>query len=202
MNRTDLILTTARKHFARFGYTKTTMEGIARECGITKPTLYTHFASKIDLFKAVINLEQQKCYDDIEVALSKAKNASDRLMIYARIQVESLRKFLNIGGFFSRQALFDFNPEIFNIYKTYRKKEEEIIARWLVEGIRTHEFAPVNIETAAGLFYLLIATIKLDVLISSGPGDPIENVDSIIPELSTKMENAVTIFLHGIIKRN
>jgi AcrR family transcriptional regulator len=202
MDRTELILHTARKHFSRYGYTKTTMEEISRDCKITKPTLYAHFASKVELFKAVIDLEQQKCNEDIAIALSGITSTSEKLAIYARVQVESLRKFINIGGFFSRQAIFDYHPDMYNIYKSYRKREEEFIAGCIYEGIRANEFTPVNIETTAGIFYLLIAIIKLDVLLASGSDNLIENAESIIPELSSKTENAVKIFLQGIIKRN
>jgi len=49
------LLAVARQVLARDGYYKTTMVDIAREAGVTKPVLYQHFASKRDLYTAVLN---------------------------------------------------------------------------------------------------------------------------------------------------
>lgn len=45
----------ALKHFSQKGYDGTTLGDIAEEVGIKKPSIYAHFASKLDLFYVVIN---------------------------------------------------------------------------------------------------------------------------------------------------
>jgi len=44
------ILNSAKKHFDRFGYKKTTLDDIARDMKISKKTIYEHFEDKEDLF--------------------------------------------------------------------------------------------------------------------------------------------------------
>jgi len=46
----EKILEAAAKCFSERGYTKTTMDKIAKEAGVSKGTLYWHFNSKEDLF--------------------------------------------------------------------------------------------------------------------------------------------------------
>ena len=48
------ILAAALKVFAQQGYSGTSMDGIAAEAGLTKPTLYQYFDSKEDLFTAMM----------------------------------------------------------------------------------------------------------------------------------------------------
>lgn len=48
------ILKEAQRHFLEKGYKKTSMEGIALALGISKKTLYTHFAGKQVLLSAVL----------------------------------------------------------------------------------------------------------------------------------------------------
>ncbi|MGB0507997.1 MAG: TetR/AcrR family transcriptional regulator [Pikeienuella sp.] len=48
------ILEAAIKVFADAGYSGASMDAIAAECGLTKPTLYQYFASKDALFKAMM----------------------------------------------------------------------------------------------------------------------------------------------------
>lgn len=52
--RRQQLLETARLVFARAGFHETSMNEVAAEAGVTKPVLYQHFASKRDLFEAVL----------------------------------------------------------------------------------------------------------------------------------------------------
>jgi AcrR family transcriptional regulator len=48
------IVDAARAHFFSHGFRSVTMDDLAEELGISKKTLYTHFAGKIDLLEAVL----------------------------------------------------------------------------------------------------------------------------------------------------
>src|SRR5690242_7178872 len=48
------ILAAAGRRFMAQGYGATSMDGVAREAGVSKATLYAHFASKQELFAAII----------------------------------------------------------------------------------------------------------------------------------------------------
>jgi AcrR family transcriptional regulator len=48
------ILTSARAHFLTHGFRGVTMDDLARELGMSKKTLYTHFPSKTALLEAVL----------------------------------------------------------------------------------------------------------------------------------------------------
>jgi AcrR family transcriptional regulator len=54
LNRERAILDAALKIFAAQGFTGATMDAVATEAGLTKPTLYTYFPSKDDLFQALM----------------------------------------------------------------------------------------------------------------------------------------------------
>jgi AcrR family transcriptional regulator len=54
LNRARQILDAALKVFAATGYTGTTMDAVAAEAGVTKPTLYSYFPSKDALFQAMM----------------------------------------------------------------------------------------------------------------------------------------------------
>jgi TetR/AcrR family transcriptional repressor of mexJK operon len=54
LNRERAILDAALKVFAATGYSGTTMDAVAAEAGVTKPTLYSYFPSKESLFQAMM----------------------------------------------------------------------------------------------------------------------------------------------------
>ena len=54
LNRERQILDAALMVFAATGYSGTTMDAVAAEAGVTKPTLYSYFPSKESLFQAMM----------------------------------------------------------------------------------------------------------------------------------------------------
>ena len=57
MSTKDKILNVSKSHFASNGYEGTSMAMIAEDVGIRKPSLYSHYSSKADIFKDVLTLE-------------------------------------------------------------------------------------------------------------------------------------------------
>lgn len=64
------ILDAATELFVRYGYDKTTVDDIARAAGVSKGTIYLHFASKEELFETLLIREMmayaEKCLALIE----------------------------------------------------------------------------------------------------------------------------------------
>ncbi len=54
LTRERQILAAALKIFAAMGYSGTTMDAVATQAGVTKPTLYSYFPSKESLFQAMM----------------------------------------------------------------------------------------------------------------------------------------------------
>ena len=54
LNRERAILDAALKIFAAQGYSGASMDAVAAEAGVTKPTLYSYFPSKESLFQAMM----------------------------------------------------------------------------------------------------------------------------------------------------
>lgn len=64
----DRIVAAARKLFAENGYDETSMEAIARQAGVGKATLYSHFTCKEDLFTAIVSIEGEEHYVKLTLA--------------------------------------------------------------------------------------------------------------------------------------
>ena len=63
LNRERAILDAALTVFAAQGYSGTTMDAVATEAGVTKPTLYSYFPSKESLFQAMMLGERDVMLD-------------------------------------------------------------------------------------------------------------------------------------------
>lgn len=69
------ILTAARSVISRCGFAKTTMEDIAREAGISRPTVYRYFKDRTDLKSALIDWRARKLLDGTRQLLQDRKSA-------------------------------------------------------------------------------------------------------------------------------
>jgi TetR/AcrR family transcriptional regulator, mexJK operon transcriptional repressor len=117
------ILDAARKLFMEWGYGAASMDAIARQAGVSKATLYTHFDSKDALFAALIVMECKhfaeqiglRAFDepDIRVALrSLAEDFNnllcrDESLAMYRIVVAEAPRFPELGRIF-----YDSGPRV------------------------------------------------------------------------------------------
>jgi AcrR family transcriptional regulator len=72
----NIILDKAQIRFDRFGFQKTTMDEISRDCKMSKRTLYEHFQDKKTLYESLIEREAHK---DLAKILSHMGNIADPL---------------------------------------------------------------------------------------------------------------------------
>jgi AcrR family transcriptional regulator len=87
------IVRQARSHFFTHGYSQCTMDEIAAELGMSKKTLYVHFASKEALMTAVIDDLGREIRDSADGLLANRQlNFAEKLRGFAEGMVERLTK--------------------------------------------------------------------------------------------------------------
>jgi len=86
-NLKNLILDRAKNRLDRFGFQKTTMDEISRDCKISKRTLYEHFQDKQHLFDCLIEREGCKDLETIFARMGKVSDPLDRLMLLLRTSI-------------------------------------------------------------------------------------------------------------------
>jgi AcrR family transcriptional regulator len=83
----ELILDKARERFDRFGYKKTTMDEISRDCRISKKTLYEQFQDKENLFNSLYVRECRMAREAIFARMGEAGDPLDRLVMLLRTAI-------------------------------------------------------------------------------------------------------------------
>lgn len=77
--RREQLLAVAREVFAGTGFHDTSMNDVAREAGVTKPVLYQHFASKRELYKAVLLDVGERLQTDVIAAAAGAMSPKEQI---------------------------------------------------------------------------------------------------------------------------
>lgn len=86
------LLSAARSTFVDAGYHSAAMDDIAERAGVSKPVLYQHFPSKLELYLALVNQTASELVDAVRAAID-ASNDNDTRVHRA---VEAIFEF--VGG--------------------------------------------------------------------------------------------------------
>ncbi len=87
VSTTHALLDGAMQQFALHGFAKTSMADIALASGISRTSLYKHFPTKEDVFKALSARINARVYDAVVAAVAQAGPWEQRLLgiIHARV---------------------------------------------------------------------------------------------------------------------
>jgi len=75
----QIIKKAARELFFHFGFTKTSMDDIARQSNLAKPTLYYYYSNKEALFQEIVLEEAEYFIDDIATSIPPELTADEKL---------------------------------------------------------------------------------------------------------------------------
>jgi|SRR6516165_3334013 len=104
--RREEILDAARKIFARRGYQSSSLDDVAAETGISKPTLYYYFPSKAHLFFELASLHADEQLITLE-RISREPDPTRCLVALMRHQVQQVTMEMDFYRYF-----FDHRPEL------------------------------------------------------------------------------------------
>ncbi|MBU2700188.1 AcrR family transcriptional regulator [Sporomusaceae bacterium BoRhaA] len=145
----DLILDKAKERFDRFGYKKTTMDEISRDCKISKKTIYGHFNDKEDLFISLMLRESSKNREMIFARIEEFSDPLDKLTQLIKISLA----YFNEDNFLTRLLKADetlFSTFLSKKYHSMIGKDIIlIIADIIIEGKKQGEFRDVDEQLAA-----------------------------------------------------
>jgi len=159
----ELIIEGAIKRFVHYGINKTTMNEIADDLSVSKPSLYYYFPDKGSLIQGVIN----KVFDDYFDLLSKEKpgaSLEDTLSGILDIRHRFFQKYYMMHlSFGSSDAYFN-TEELKNLLVTMKKKDVDFYAVLLQKAMDLGEIeagdslnlAELYLQSLSGITFICI----------------------------------------------
>lgn len=189
IEKEEQIVLAARKVFARYGFSKTTMEDISAEVEMGKASLYYYFPTKESLFQAAIKHEQDEFIRKTDFLFKNHKSAEEKLKIYVEERLKFFHELVNIGTIsfstvYDRHAIFPFS-----------EKETEIINKIIKEGKSRGEFISTIPKSYPELLIHLLQGLRLRSIksINGSEMDP-----KIYRELRNEMMTTIDLFIKSI----
>ena len=164
--RKQSILDGALKVFKAHGIEKTTMDEVAHESGFGKATLYYYFASKDEVFIAIMEDGWKKLWEGIESEISNNLNPRKKFMGIINKMAEIVKNNKILYGFLFT-APNHIHDETKQTWKTYQQRLYAILKSIIEEGINKKEFLDVDpqmlMKAIGGLFHGLLIENKDDL---------------------------------------
>lgn len=144
----ERILEEAVKLFYERGFTGTTLDDIAGKLGVTKPFIYTHFRSKVELLEAICRPTIEKSLGAIQEAARQSGRPSQRLFDgIVNFSKVVLQRQANIAVYFREEK--NFSEAGLTDINALRKEFDRVLSELLEEGVREGEFVLPDIRLAA-----------------------------------------------------
>ena len=157
--RKQSILEGALKVFKTHGIEKTTMDEIALESGFGKATLYYYFASKDEVFIAIMEDGWKKLWEGIESKIVEELGPRKKFMGIIKTMANIVKDNKILYGFLFT-APNHIQDESKQIWKTYQERLYAILKSIIEEGIKKKEFIDLNpgmlMKAIGGLFHGLL----------------------------------------------
>lgn len=157
------IVRAAEAVFPSLGYASTTMADLAREAGVTRPTVYAYFSGKADVFRAVA----ESVRDDILAVAEQAAGTTpaDTARLGVVGYLDAYVRHLGVLTVIAHQALTD--PEIsrlrHDIHDRTNRRHTRFIERLAATGTaRPVVPAPAVSETVTGMVMRLAELVAAD----------------------------------------
>jgi len=192
------VIIAAQRLFQKYGYSKTTMEDIAKAMDRGKSTIYYYFKSKDEIFEAVIIKEADDVVHAILEAIKQKTTAEDKLKAYLTTSLEVIKVKLNLYEALRNELLnsedISFNQKNLRIsIMQYNAREIQVVKEILQLGIENKEFTTSISDDVDLIAYTIITALRsmtMDLSFNEKDLNPFFEVD--------KMNIMLTILLRGL----
>jgi TetR/AcrR family transcriptional regulator len=158
--KNSLILAAARKRFDTYGYAKVTMDEIAEDIGMAKPSLYYYFPTKEAIFRSVIQSEQDEFAGRAEDLLRKTLPAAEKLRRYVRLRLEMMGR-LTLLNQLDPRTRKELAPIFMELFDSFGRCELRFIRTIVEEGVNSNGFRAEHPEKTAIMILHALQGLRL-----------------------------------------
>jgi len=183
-----LILEKAIDRFIRYGFGKTTMVEIARDCGMSAGNLYRYFESKFDIGVGVtqgyISNAEQILGDVVQ---RPGLNPSQRLEAFVLEKLKFMHSHIveqpNV-----QDLVNNILDERWDLVELHREAQNALMSEILSEGNRTGEFKVADVAQTANAIYAMTTRYRLPHFFKN----------ETLEDLEQEVKSVVSLMIQGL----
>ncbi|OFW59798.1 MAG: hypothetical protein A2V52_01765 [Actinobacteria bacterium RBG_19FT_COMBO_54_7] len=182
--RREMILEAAEKRFRRFGYSKTTMEEIAGDAGISKGTIYIYFKNKEEIFTELLDKETLELERLMYGRIKNMQSVAEQLKTIFIGTLDYLQQHPFLYSTLRRDVEM-VSPRILRHTFKIEDRYVSVIEDYVRRGIETGEIEKYNPHLTAYILYKIFEAFSYGSSISEDDYSR-EEIETLIPELIRK----------------
>ncbi|MFN4225976.1 MAG: TetR/AcrR family transcriptional regulator [Hyphomonas sp.] len=183
-----MILHAAVERILHYGYSKTTMAEIARDCNMSAGNIYRFFASKLDIAEAMARKFNEEAYTTFASIVARKDTAANRLRAYFHYHlartysaIEEEAKILEVAEVLSKERPLYMNDQL--------ARERVYMVQIFRDGIARGEFRAFdNPEEVAEMWQSALMKFRFPQLFSK----------LTLPKLQRELDGVMDLLLAGI----
>ena len=153
------IIDAAGDQFSSQGYHLTSMDDIAQRAGVAKGTLYYNFATKANLFRAVVAEGMECLMHEVTQAVETDGPVLDQVRRIVELHVRTFAQNPQINSIMRNELSNGLDSEIREYIADLRARYRDFLSGILAEGVRDGIIRDLDRE--------LLATVLMDVIFSA-----------------------------------
>lgn len=189
-----MILEKAVLRFAHFGIQKTTMNEIADDLSMSKPSVYYYFPDKTSLIIGVIEKILAEYQENLALLFAGSQNVKDAIFHMLDLRRQFLQKYFMLHLTDNSEHCIQ-NDEIRSSVSRIREKEKFLLKEVFDKGIQLNEIRSADAGHTAELYLNMLTGITICVLAEQKQLVPDSKV---FEEVLSKQKELSEIFLNGI----
>lgn len=146
---------------------------------MAKGTIYNHFASKEEIYFAVVERELVTLMQQIEEAVSKENSSLGKMRAYLITKISRIREVVNFYKA-TREDVIEYWPLIKGLKQKYAQAERSVLVEILTEGEKRGELVVTEPELTARIIAASTSGMEAPWLLSDLSLSLEEFVDSVV----------------------
>lgn len=179
-----MLIEVARQLFAKLGVENTTMNDIAIASHKGRRTLYTYFNNKNEVYRAVVESELERMYEELQAVASRKLPADEKLLLFFYTRLDAVKKVVFRNGTL-RADFFRDIWRVQSVRKAFDRREIEVLKQILQDGVNEGVFEMPDVGITAELLHHSLRGLELPYIRGlidpiSSDGKRYENVSHLI----------------------
>jgi TetR/AcrR family transcriptional regulator, cholesterol catabolism regulator len=132
---TPALVAAAARVFERRGYADATLDDIAAEAGVSKPTIYQYVPSKQRLLETIVEQAIYPLRDGIEQIIQSQASAGEKLEAYVRLHVDAAIRYKPYYVVLMADQ-HQLSPQALRGYQSWARQVNQATEQLLQQGIK------------------------------------------------------------------
>jgi AcrR family transcriptional regulator len=189
-----ILLAKAKTCFSRFGFSKTTLEDIAKEANMNKATLYHYFDNKEALFLEVMLQVATEGLQQLMQQTTAIKSPEKQLLSFFSARTDFYLQLIRLNGL-TKESVLQLQANFDRIYSPEKEKEIAFVAGIVKSLVPTLNAKQVQTQTRL-LFSIADALKHEGVLL----GNLLDNDANTTEKMRQQITSALQLIINGLLK--